>query len=929
MGEKLVVGPFNKGLRSDRTAFIIDNDNFPTIINAYQWRGRVKRKRGTSKLGRLQRVFKSAFNAYNSGSPTILLDGSGNGNLITGFSLQTNANLIPGAVSITDTISAVVYTDPAMDGTLSPSGTINYATGAIKIAVAAGHTVTTSLRYNPNLPVLGIEELMIPTLQFPGTLAFDTTYSYNIQTQNPYGIYNVSFYKNPPASASLPGYVQNATVTPTTWNGQDYQQFWTVNYEGALWATNGINVPFDITNIGMQYKPIVTAVVVSGGPPAIATLEITAHGLVVGDFVFINEVVTTTGINFQTGYVITVVDANHVTVKFPDATIANNGTGGIAQYLTNRSDVTKDCIRWYDGDPTNGSATSPLLNGNLGWVNFMPPLSKDVYSIAGLPPKIYYLAGARMIVPFKDRLLFFGPVIQTKDANSQVYLQDTVIYSQNGTPYYTVSFTGDASRADTEQFEILVPATRTATASAYWEDQTGFGGFASVGVNQQILTVSSNEDVLLVGLNQIQTRLIYTGNDIVPFNFFLINSELGSGSTFSTINMDKGSLTRGSRGLIITSQVDAERFDLDIPDQAFQIQLTENGPERFTAQRDFINEWIYFTYPKNDPSVQVAHKFPNQTLLYNYRDVSWSIFDEAYTRYGQFRRQTGFTWSTVGDVYPSWKVWNDPWNSGTSTLLQPEVIAGNQQGFIVFRADGTGETDSLYVKGFSGNTVTCPDHCLDEGDYITFNGCLGTVGVQVNGLIFSVGIIDNDTFTLNPQIEDLNADPPIMTGTYLGNGTIVRMYVPYIQTKQFPASWGMGRKTRIGVQQYLLTYTADSQMQLLIFLSQNSTNAYNNGPVIPEEFPFNSGLIYTTVLYTCPESTNLGLTPANTNLQTPTSQGQDQIWHRINTSLIGDSVQLGFTMSDLQMRQPDFKYQFSEIEIHGFIIDLTPSQLLV
>jgi len=71
MGEKIVVGPINKGIRSDRTAFVIDNDSFPTLINAYQWRGRIKRKRGTSLLGRLKRYFDSTLLSYNAGSTTI------------------------------------------------------------------------------------------------------------------------------------------------------------------------------------------------------------------------------------------------------------------------------------------------------------------------------------------------------------------------------------------------------------------------------------------------------------------------------------------------------------------------------------------------------------------------------------------------------------------------------------------------------------------------------------------------------------------------------------------------------------------------------------------------------------------------------------------------------------------------------------------
>jgi hypothetical protein len=97
---------------------------------------------------------------------------------------------------------------------------------------------------------------------------------------------------------------------------------------------------------------------------------------------------------------------------------------------------------------------------------------------------------------------------------------------------------------------------------------------------------------------------------------------------------------------------------------------------------------------------------------------------------------------------------------------------------------------------------------------------------------------------------------------------------------------------------------------------------------VPEPNSVNDSLIYSTVLYTCPESTNLGLTPANINLQMVTAEFQSQTWHRINTSLIGDTVQVGFTMSDSQMRDVDFTNQFSEIEIHGFILDCSPSQLL-
>jgi len=919
MGEKIVVGPINKGLKLDRTPFVIDNDSFPTLINAYQWRGRVKRKRGTAFLSRLARVLTAITEPNPDGTAVYSQD-----LLATQHLTQPGASIVPGTLNFYLDFglgNQTLYQDDGQGNvtvTSGPftisSGTINYATAVLTLNFTsipgAGIPAQATFQYYPNLPVLGLEDLVLIPTEFPGTLAFDNRYAYNLNTAFPYSTYDVSYYKNP-ATGTYVGYTQKTTATSLIWNGQDYQQFWSVNYQGAFWVTNGINIPFNVTNVGMQFKPIVTTTVVAVGPPAIVTLQITGHALVIGDFLFINEVVTTTGINFQTGYVIAVVNANNVTVEFPNATINGNGTGGIAQYLTNNADSTKDCIRFYDGDPTNGSSTSPVLIPGHGWVNFMPPLSERAFSIADLPPAIYYLVTARMIVPFKDRLLFIGPVVQTSSGTPK-YLQDTIVYSQNGTPYYTASYTNspnsaiDTPTSVTNVFNpILVPDNQTASPAAYFGDSAGFGGWISAGIAQPLTTTSSNEDVLIVGFSTNKSQVVYSGNDIVPFNFFTINSEYGDASTFSAINMDRGVITRGSRGFIVTSQRETARIDLDIPDEVFEINLTDNGNERLCAVRNFINEWMYFTYPSNNS----AYRFPDQTLMYNYRDNSWAIFRESYTTYGSFKRRTGFTWATVGDVYPTWDDWNEPWNAGSSTLLQQEVLAGNQQGFICTRDQGTGEGVSLYIQAFDGtnNIVTSIDHNLETGDYIIITSAIGDVAEFVNGEIFSVLVLSADTFSLN-------VDPLMGTASYLGGGLITRMYVPQIQTKQFPSDWANGRKTRIGVQQYLFTTTAVSQITLLIFLSMNSANAYNETSVVPDPGTVNSSLVYSNILYTCPESTNLGLTPANINLQMPTALQQSQIWHRMNTSLIGDTVQVGFTISDAQMR---------DLEINGLVFDIT------
>lgn len=907
---KLLVGPFNEGLRKDKLPFLIDNDSFPVLVNAYQWRGRVLRKRGTELLNRLQRYLGTT---------------DGAGNLVVTISPQPIASGI-----ITVTIDTDIFVDGggaspvALTTNSGGSATLNRATGVLTIA---GSLANTDVLYNPSLPVMGIEELRINPNEAPGTLAFDTDYAYNISQLNPYPITDVSFYKNP-LTATYTNYVQKTTWDPIWWNGQDYQQFWTTNFAGALWATNGITVPFNINNIGMHYNTI-TNVTIAGGPPPTATITTGSnHGLVIGDFVFINEVSGITGLNFQTGYVTAVGAVNQITVTFPNATLAGVYTnGGIVQYLTNRLDTTIDCITYYDGDPTNGAIPPTFVPGN-GWVNYCPPLSQNSFSIGDLPQGQYYLVGARVIVPYKDRLLFFGPVVQTSAAGSQVYLQDTVIYTQNGTPYYTCSYTNspaagvDTPTSITNVFNpILVPENQTATSPAVFNDQIGFGGFISAGVDQMITTVGSNEDALIVGFfNSLQARLVSTGNDLTPFEFYQINSELSSTSTFSQIQMDRGVITRGDRGFIITSQVASQRIDLAIPDQVFEVNLDNNGTERFTAARDFINEWVYFTYNSNDRS----WTYPNQTLFYNYRDQSWAIFNESYTTYGPFQRQSGETWATLS--YDSWEEWTTPWQAGDTQNFLPLILGGNQQGFILFKNNGTEEDTSLAIQDITGSTVTSPNHNLNNGDYIFITAVNGAVGTNVNNKIFSVANADDNTFDLVPNIT---------AAAYTGSGFIKRFYVPFIQTKQFPLGWDMSKKTRIGPQKYLFTKTDNGQVSIAIFLSQDSANPYNDGPLFPNVNAENDSLIYSQIVYTCPESTNLGLTPPNTNLQQlvypgaaandPAASGSARIWHRMNTSLLGDTVQIGLTLSDDQMRDTTLSNQFAEIEFHGFIMDVTPA----
>src|SRR5436190_7331051 len=116
MTQKLVVGPVDKGLKTDRLPFNIDNDSFPVLRNAYQWRGRVKRKRGTQFLCRLQRNLPSKSIGNSSASPWTI------NTLYSAYGITPGPNefplIVPGSVVITiATGTPTIFVDNG-DGTL-------------------------------------------------------------------------------------------------------------------------------------------------------------------------------------------------------------------------------------------------------------------------------------------------------------------------------------------------------------------------------------------------------------------------------------------------------------------------------------------------------------------------------------------------------------------------------------------------------------------------------------------------------------------------------------------------------------------------------------------------------------------------------------------------------------------------------------------
>lgn len=169
------------GLVQDRENFLLPDDAYPNLRNAYVWRERIKRKRGCLLLGRLRRNLTAislgntgaspwSFNIFTTAVPAI-------------GATEANKELVPGTLVIT-IAGPIVFTDQG-DGTLTSvtpgnSGTVNYVTGDVVLTHTAGAGVATTavFSYYPGLPVMGIRVREVQNSLEDQTVFFDQIYAY-------------------------------------------------------------------------------------------------------------------------------------------------------------------------------------------------------------------------------------------------------------------------------------------------------------------------------------------------------------------------------------------------------------------------------------------------------------------------------------------------------------------------------------------------------------------------------------------------------------------------------------------------------------------------------------------------------------------------------------------------------------------------------
>lgn len=223
--DKFFIAPYDResGLNTSVKPWLIPDEAFSELNNAYVFRGRVRKRFGSRYFGVTQQESRFRVNLGNT-------DGSGN---ISTTTPGAGTPIVTPAIGQMFSIATQVFTvyqigTPAamlISGTATLA-TFNTTTGAVIINGAA---ITTALYYYPAIPVMGLLNYDTPALENEMIIGFDQKFAYK---------YDNGWERLNTENAS----------GDSVWSGSDSKFFW-----GTTWiGTDASTSLFFVTNFNQS-----------------------------------------------------------------------------------------------------------------------------------------------------------------------------------------------------------------------------------------------------------------------------------------------------------------------------------------------------------------------------------------------------------------------------------------------------------------------------------------------------------------------------------------------------------------------------------------------------------------------------------------------------------------------------------------------------
>lgn len=510
------------------------------------------------------------------------------------------------------------------------------------------------------------------------------------------------------------------------------------------------------------------------------------------------------------------------------------------------------------------------------WTKFIPYFLPNGGAVQTGP----FVETALMIVPFKNRLVLFNTIENDNGGGlgTNSAFPQRARYSFNGSPFAVNAW---------------YEPNQTDAAGNF----AGGAGFIDAPTEEQIISSEFIKDRLIVFFERSTWEFVYTGNELLPFVWQKINTELGTEATFSTVPFDKVVLTVGNVGVHACNGVNVERIDNKIPDDIFQIKNINQDTRRIYGIRDYYTELVYWTFPFNINSAI----YPNKVLVFNYKNGSWAKFDDSITVFGYFEQQPTNFWTWAGTDIP-WQDLDIPWDSGFIEAQFRQILAGNQEGYVFIVApDETRNAGVLQITNMANNGTNVDllivDHNLFPGEFLL----LENTNTGLDGEIFMV--LSASTVTNIVKIADAH-----ILATYEGGGTAARVSRIFIQSKQWNPYVDQSRNFHLQKIDFCVLATAEGEVT--VDYNPNSTPI----SMVAAGGPHGTNMVMgNSVLETKPYSP----------IYYPLEEFQRRLWHPVYFQTTGEFIQIDILLSDTQMRNPLISLE--DFQLEGMILWCLPT----
>lgn len=857
----LKITGMNTGLVEQREEFLLPDDAYPQLRNAYVWRERIKRKKGCLLLGRLQRDITSSA-------------------MINSITTGVQYNLFS-QVQRTGQITNISNANPGQVTTLAANHRIQ-----------TGQLVTIT-------NVTGMTEINGKTFQITTgggntfTIGIDTSLAAGFSAYAANGDWTTNDFSAETNKALVPGSVEITLPGPIVFTDQGDGTLTSVT-PGNSGVINYATGDFTLTTTAgagastalFSYYPNLPVM-------GIRTRE--QQNSLIDQTIFFDQVyayIFNSGTNaFQEFIPGTMWNAHGGSTSASDFFWSTN-------YWVSQTLITGTTIPFFTSSnrklfwETNNTgqfgalADPPRITDGITWYPFYDDVAPNLTPWAQID-STNYLVNFLSMVPFRGRMVTFGTWEGTTAASAQNF-PNRIRWSTIGNPF--------------------IPYSAGPPATGSWRDDIrGQGGFLDIPTSEDIVSVGFVRDNLVIYCERSTWQLRYTGRTIAPFQIEKVNSELGGSGSFAAVQFDTSLVSIGDKGIVECDSYKSERIDIKIPDFVFEIQASNNGPGRVQGIRDFINRLAFWTIPLSseyDPAFTNSNQiFPNIRLVYNYENDSWALFEDSLTALGTYQPQSSRTW--LNTPIP-WVQCNFSWIN-TQATGQPDIVGGNQQGFVEYLDQQTTNDVSLFISDIQGNTttptvITSPNHNLKTGDVIGISGIIsGSSFDNLNDGIYGIIVGDNSNadptnkfrLMLYDSATDQFSNPQLdASATYIGGGQINIRENFSIVSKKFNFL-DEGQNIQMGYLDILMNATELDEpgaISLFVYLDYNENETSNTLPRnrlpgtnpngIPDTF-FNS------VIPTTPS--------------TLSAIGGNKFWQRVYCPTRANFLTLEYTFSNSQM----------------------------